>query len=160
MYERERLILVRAVIDRIHARTTYPPKELLNPCHNAAVAVIHQYNELRKRDQVTYSWSYMQLLLGCGLSVIFCVFVKLDNRRHSLPKRSWLSQRWMDIEPDIFREFSLQESSSAIDACVEIHSWMASQNKDMARYSKFFKSEYQHFILVLRDYKFLGSCDT
>lgn len=145
MYEREKLTLIRAVIDRVHSRSSFPPKELLNPCHNTAVAIIHKYNELRQRDQVSYSWSYMQLLLTCGLSVIFCVFVKFDGRRreHSHLERSWLSHRWTDLEPETFRDFSLQESSTAIDACASIHSWMADQCKEMGRYARFYNSMYE-----------------
>ena len=141
LYEREKLTLVRAVIDIVYSRTKFPPKELLNPCPNTAVAIIHNYNDLRKRGLVTYSWSYLQLMLSCGLSVMFCVFVRLDHRRKELPNpgRSWLSHRWSDLEPDTFKEFSLQESSAAIDACAEIHTWMAEQTKEMGRYARFFK---------------------
>lgn len=63
MYEREKLTLVRAVIDRVHSKASFPPKELLNPCHNTAVSIIHRYDDLRKRDQVTYSWYVYSTLL-------------------------------------------------------------------------------------------------
>lgn len=86
----------------------------------------------------------MQLLLTCGLSVIFCVFVEVDSRQrqHSHLARSWLSRRWTDLEADTFRDFSLQESLSAIDACASVHSWMAEQSKEMGRYARFFNSTY------------------
>lgn len=140
LFNREKLTLVQAVIDCVHSRTTFPPRELLNPCHNTAVAVIYDYDNLRKRGQVTYSWSYLQLMLSCGLSVIFCVFVKLDQKRteEASRERSWLSHRWTDLEPETFKDFSLQESSAAIDACADVHRWMAEQAKEMVRYSRFF----------------------
>ena len=140
LFNREKLTLIQAVIDCVHSRTTFPPRELLNPCHNTAVAVIRSYDDLRKRGQVTYSWSYLQLMLSCGLSVIFCVFVKMDQRKTETEgrERSWLSHRWTDLEPEIFKDFSLQESSAAIDVCAEVHSWMGEQAKEMVRYSRFF----------------------
>ncbi|PVH75095.1 hypothetical protein DL98DRAFT_385087, partial [Cadophora sp. DSE1049] len=70
LFNKEKLTLIQAVIDCVHSRTTFPPRELLNPCHNTAVAVIRNYDDLRMRGQVTYSWSYLQLMLSCGLSVI------------------------------------------------------------------------------------------
>jgi len=142
LYEREKLTLVRTVIDIVYSRAKFPPKELLNPCHNTAVAIIHSYNDLRKRGLVTYSWSYLQLMLSCGLSVMFCVFVRLDHQKKECSnlERSWLSRRWTDhLEPDAFKEFSLRESSAAIDACAEVHTWMAEQTKEMGRYARFFK---------------------
>ncbi|KAH8595189.1 fungal-specific transcription factor domain-containing protein [Bisporella sp. PMI_857] len=135
LYDREKLTLIQAVIDRVHSRSAFPPKELLNPCHNIAVAIIHKYNDLRKRGQVTYSWSYLQLILSCGLSVIFCVLVKLDHRRKDCagPDRSWLSNRWTGLDPEAFKDFSIFESSAAIDECTEVHTWMAESSREMGR---------------------------
>ncbi|KFY81183.1 hypothetical protein V499_00009 [Pseudogymnoascus sp. VKM F-103] len=139
LYEREKLALIRAAIDQVHSRYTFPSRELLNPCHNTAVVVIRLYDQLRRKGHITYSWSYLQLMLSCGLSVIFCIFVKLDNRNaHGEMGAQDLDHFWMDLEPMAFRDFRFEDSTVAIDKCAEILHWMAGQIKEMARYAHFF----------------------
>ncbi|KAH6875104.1 hypothetical protein BKA58DRAFT_311030 [Alternaria rosae] len=84
MYEKDRLLLARGAIHNLPARQfsgTSIVKEILRVCYQSAIHTIQLYADLRRKDAITWTRSYFQMIFTAGLTVIYCIIlgVLTDN---------------------------------------------------------------------------------
>lgn len=89
MYEKDRLLLARGAMHNLPARQfsgTSIVKEILRVCYQSAIHTIQLYADLRRKDAITWTRSYFQMIFTAGLTVIYCIIlgVLTDNDELSI----------------------------------------------------------------------------
>ncbi|KAL2060211.1 hypothetical protein VTL71DRAFT_9606 [Oculimacula yallundae] len=78
MYERYRLLLLRAAIDAVPKQNGIPSRELVDMIAESSIGMIVLYAGLFERGVITYTRSYFQMLFTGGLSLMFSI-ASLDH---------------------------------------------------------------------------------
>lgn len=73
MYERYRLLLLRAAIDAAPKHNGLPSKELIEMMSDTSTELIFLYSNMFENGQITYTRSYFQMLFTGGLSLMFSI---------------------------------------------------------------------------------------
>ncbi|KAF4333019.1 pyrimidine pathway regulatory 1 [Fusarium beomiforme] len=139
-YQDERLRLIRATIEVLGSKTMLPPDVLLQPCLQAARAIICFFAALRARNLITFSRAYMHLIFTASLVIVVDLEMRIrrqDGHRHrrsyKLDAEDWLrdlfDDRWDPKPKDVWNDLAVAGS---------LLSWLADSMPDMVVYSQFF----------------------
>ncbi|CEF71999.1 hypothetical protein FGSG_00147 [Fusarium graminearum PH-1] len=141
-YQEERLRLIRATIEVLGSKALLPPGVLLEPCLQAARAIICSFAALRGRNMITFSRAYMHLIFTAALVILAMLetYIHPQNVRNHQTRSSgidaddWLrdlvDDRWIAGARDIWNDLSVAGS---------LLSWFAESMPDMAVYNQFFQ---------------------
>lgn len=141
-YQEERLRLIRATIEVLGSKAMLPPDLLLEPCLQAARAIICSFAALRGWDIITFSRAYMHLIFTAALVIVAVLETRTypqDGRNHKtrssgIDAHDWLrdlvDDRWSAEARDIWNDLSVAGS---------LLSWFAESMPDMAVYNQFFQ---------------------
>ncbi|KAI4929752.1 hypothetical protein J4E86_011694 [Alternaria arbusti] len=78
MYEKDRLLLARGAMHNLPARQfsgTSIVREILKVCYQSAIHTIQLYADLRRRNAITWTRSYFEMIFTAGLTVIYCIIL-------------------------------------------------------------------------------------
>ncbi|EWZ43540.1 hypothetical protein FOZG_04633 [Fusarium oxysporum Fo47] len=146
-YQEERLRLIRATIEVLGSKTMLPPDVLLEPCLQAARAIICSFAALRGLNMITFSRAYMHLIFTAALVIVVVLETRIHRqdgpshktRSSGIDAEEWLrdlvDDRWNAEARDIWNDLSVAGS---------LLSWFADSMPDMAVYNQFFQSLRHH----------------
>ncbi|KNA98100.1 hypothetical protein FOXG_18341 [Fusarium oxysporum f. sp. lycopersici 4287] len=146
-YQEERLRLIRATIEVLGSKTMLPPDVLLEPCLQAARAIICSFATLRGLNMITFSRAYMHLIFTAALVIVVVLETRIHRqdgpshkiRSSGIDAEEWLrdlvDDRWNAEARDIWNDLSVAGS---------LLSWFADSMPDMAVYNQFFQSLRHH----------------
>ncbi|KAF5702378.1 pyrimidine pathway regulatory 1 [Fusarium globosum] len=141
-YQEERLRLIRVTIEVLSSKAMLPPAVLLEPCLQAARAIICSFAALRGWNMITFSRAYMHLIFTAALVIVAVLETRThpqDGRNHKtrssgIDADDWLrdlvDDRWSAEARDIWNDLSVAGS---------LLSWFADSMPDMAVYNQFFQ---------------------
>ncbi|KAI7765310.1 hypothetical protein LZL87_009839 [Fusarium oxysporum] len=141
-YQEERLRLIRATIEVLGSKTMLPPDVLLEPCLQAARAIICSFAALRGLNMITFSRAYMHLIFTAALVIVVVLETRIHRhdgpnhktRSSGIDAEEWLrdlvDDRWNAEARDIWNDLSVAGS---------LLSWFADSMPDMAVYNQFFQ---------------------
>jgi hypothetical protein len=141
-YQEERLRLIRATIEVLGSKPMLPPDVLLEPCLQAARAIICSFAALRARNLVTFSRAYMHLIFTAALVIVVVLETRMrrqdgpghKTRSSGIDAEEWLrdlvDDRWNPEPKDVWNDLSVAGS---------LLSWLADSMPDMAVYNQFFQ---------------------
>ncbi|EGU72937.1 hypothetical protein FOXB_16557 [Fusarium oxysporum f. sp. conglutinans Fo5176] len=141
-YQEERLRLIRATIEVLGSKTMLPPDVLLEPCLQAARAIICSFAALRGLNMITFSRAYMHLIFTAALVIVVVLETRIHRhdgpshkaRSSGIDAEEWLrdlvDNRWNAEARDIWNDLSVAGS---------LLSWFADSMPDMAVYNQFFQ---------------------
>ncbi|RKK22453.1 hypothetical protein BFJ66_g16745 [Fusarium oxysporum f. sp. cepae] len=146
-YQEERLRLIRATIEVLGSKTMLPPDVLLEPCLQAARAIICSFAALRGLNMITFSRAYMHLIFTAALVIVVVLETRIHRqdgpshktRSSGIDAEEWLrdlvDDPWNAEARDIWNDLSVAGS---------LLSWFADSMPDMAVYNQFFQSLRHH----------------
>lgn len=113
MFIKDKLLLVRAAMHITPKQNGRPPPDLLKMSLEFATATIELYDSMARRNLITWSRSYFQVIFAAGLSIIYCVSLGIcseDHQRqpsskasHTLNLCSQILQKFRKEMPDAGR---------------------------------------------------------
>lgn len=130
LLEKERLLLIRGIMNALPTHQGVPHKNLISLCQNTAMRVIELYSDMFLKRQINVTRGYFQMLFSAGLLLVYCL--SSSSAKLSAPTAGkavlmtltqvlWeMSETMIDARRyavmfDFIRESSLSEASSRDD---------------------------------------------
>ncbi|KAK7593276.1 hypothetical protein V3481_004365 [Fusarium oxysporum f. sp. vasinfectum] len=141
-YQEERLRLIRATIEVLGSKTMLPPDVLLEPCLQAARAIICSFAALRGLNMITFSRAYMHLIFTAALVIVVVLETRIhrqDGPSHETRSSGIDAEEWLRDLVDDWWNAEARYIWNDLSVAGSLLSWFADSMPDMAVYNQFFQ---------------------